>query len=129
MMNKAVKPVALTPAEYTGLQTAYDHFNAALFDRALPDVFITYQRKANSVGYFAPDRFSGRVGKFVHHELALNPDAFIGQSDAQILQTLAHEMTHAWQHQHGKPSARGYHNRQWARDDAYFCLKPLPEAP
>ena len=33
---------------------------ATLFGGALPDVFITYQRKANSVGYFSPDRFSGR---------------------------------------------------------------------
>ena len=43
---------AITPIEYGGLQTAFDHFNAALFDGALPDVFITYQRKANSAGYF-----------------------------------------------------------------------------
>ena len=48
------KPLALTPAEYSGLQAAYDHFNVALFDRALPDVFMTYQRKSGSVGYFLP---------------------------------------------------------------------------
>src|SRR5262252_9445660 len=51
---------AITPVEYGGLQQAYDHFNKELFDGALPDVFITYQRKAHSAGYFAPDRFSAR---------------------------------------------------------------------
>jgi hypothetical protein len=64
---------------------AYDHFNAALFDGKLPDCFLTYQRRANSDGYFSPDRFSGRVAKLARHELALNPDGFIGRSDQQIV--------------------------------------------
>jgi predicted SprT family Zn-dependent metalloprotease len=110
----ADQPVAINPIEYTGLQEAYDHFNAELFDGGLGDVFITYQRRAHSAGYFSPDRFSGRVGEFGKHELALNPDGFIGHSDEQIVQTLVHEMTHVWQHQYGKPSARGYHNVEWA---------------
>src|SRR5262249_11771514 len=88
---------AITPIEYGRLQQAYDHFNATLFDGTLPDVFITYQRRANSAGYFAPDRFSSRTEKSAQHELALNPDGFIGRSDLQIVQTLVHEMTHAWQ--------------------------------
>jgi hypothetical protein len=37
----------ITPAEYSGLQEAYDHFNKELFDGSLPDVFITYQRHAH----------------------------------------------------------------------------------
>jgi hypothetical protein len=87
-------PIALTPIEHNGLQEAYDHFNATLFEGALPDVFITYQRRAHSAGYFSPDCFSGRVGDFGRHELALNPDGFIGHTDEQIVQTLVHEMTH-----------------------------------
>jgi hypothetical protein len=55
---------AITPIEYNGLQAADDHFNAALFESKLPDCFITYQRKANSGGYFAPDRFAGRLDDF-----------------------------------------------------------------
>jgi hypothetical protein len=121
---KADQPVAITPIEYGGLQEAYDHFNAALFDGALPDVFITYQRKANSFGYFSPDRFSGRIGKFGKHELALNPDGFIGHSDEQIVQTLVHEMTHVWQHSFGKPSKRGYHNKEWAAKMKTIGLQP-----
>jgi hypothetical protein len=120
----ADQPIAITPVEYSGLQEAYDHFNAALFEGALPDVFITYQRKAHSFGYFSPDRFSGRVGKFGKHELALNPDGFINQTDEQVCQTLVHEQVHVWQHAFGKPSARGYHNKEWAAKMKSIGLQP-----
>jgi predicted SprT family Zn-dependent metalloprotease len=115
---------AITPVEYGGLQKAYDHFNAELFANALPDCFITYQRKANSAGYFSANRFSDRVGTLDEHELALNPDGFISQTDEQICQTLVHEMHHAWQQHCGKPSARGYHNRQWAAKMKENGLQP-----
>ena len=123
--NRAIsKPVALTPIEYIGLQDAFDFFNRALFDGAVQECFFTYQRKANSVGYFAPDRFSGRVDNLGRHELALNPDAFTAQTDEQVLQTLVHEMTHAWQHHCGTPSARGYHNKEWAAKMKSIGLMP-----
>jgi SprT-like family len=108
------KRVAITPVEYGGLQEAYDHFNRELFDGQLPDVFITYQRKANSYGYFSADRFSGRVDRAGRHELALNPDGFVGESDKEICSTLVHEQCHVWQQAHGTPSKRGYHNKEWA---------------
>jgi hypothetical protein len=120
----ADEPLAITPIEYSGLQEAYDHFNKELFAGELPDVFITYQRKAHSFGYFSPDRFSGRVGDFGKHELALNPDGFIGQSDEQVTQTLVHEMVHVWQHAFGQPSARGYHNKEWAAKMKAVGLQP-----
>jgi hypothetical protein len=83
----------------------YDHLNRELFKAALPDVFITYQRRANSAGYFSPDRFSARVSELGRHELALNPDGFIGQSDEWIVSVLGHEMAHVWQQHFGKPQA------------------------
>jgi len=122
--RSADQPIAITPIEYTGLQEAYDHFNVDLFAGLLGDVFITYQRRAHSAGYFSPDRFSGRVGQFGRHELALNPDGFINQTDEQVCQTLVHEMAHVWQHQHGKPSARGYHNAEWAAKMESLGLQP-----
>jgi hypothetical protein len=121
---KADDQTAITPIEYGGLQSAFDHFNHALFDRALPDVFITYQRKAHSFGYFSPDRFSGRIGTFGKHELALNPDGFVNQTDEQVCQTLVHEMVHVWQHAFGKPSKRGYHNKEWAAKMKLVGLQP-----
>jgi predicted SprT family Zn-dependent metalloprotease len=116
---------AITPVEYGGLQQAYDHFNAALFDGTLPDVFITYQRRANSRGYFAPNRFSERGGDGVgEHELALNPDGFLGQTDCAICAVLVHEMCHVWQDAHGTPSKRGYHNREWSQKMKEVGLQP-----
>jgi len=79
---------AITPIEYSGLQQAYDHFNAELFDGTLPDVFIT------------------------------------NQTDEQVRQTLTHEMVHVWQHAHGKPSARGYHNTEWTAKMKSIGLQP-----
>ncbi len=95
-----------------------------LFDGTLPDVFITYQRRAHSRGYFSADRFSGRMDEFGRHELALNPDQFIGRSDEDISSTLVHEMVHVWQHVEGKPSKRGYHNKEWAAKMKSIGLQP-----
>ena len=122
--QKADEPIAITPVEYGGLQAAFDHFNAALFDGKLPDVFITYQRRGRSRGYFSADRFAGRVGKFGKHELALNPDHFVDRTDEQITSTLAHEMVHLWQHAFGKPSSRSYHNTEWAAKMKAIGLMP-----
>jgi len=110
------KMAAITPIEYTGLQKAYDHFNRELFDRSLPDVFITYQRKAHSRGYFSADRFTGRSGRSDKHELALNPDAFIDRTDEQICSTLVHEQAHVWQeatanHRRGATTTRNGQQR------------------
>jgi hypothetical protein len=119
---------AITPIEYSGLQAAYDHFNTELFGGRLPNLMITYQRKGRTRGYYSHRRFAERVGNTLvgvesphsceesicHGELALNPDHFTGRTDREICSTLVHEMVHAWQFAFGKPSRRGYHNRQWA---------------
>jgi hypothetical protein len=118
------EPIAITQIEYGGVQEAYDYFNVALFDGELVDVFITYQRRSHSKGYFSADRFSGRQVALGKHELALNPDAFIDRTDEQIASTLVHEMVHVWQHTHGKPSDRGYHNREWATKMKSLGLQP-----
>lgn len=120
------RPTAITPIEYVGLQRAYDFFNETLFaDEPLPDCMITYQRRANSMGYFAPDRFSGRTAEFAKRdELALNPDAFISCTDKQICQTLTHEMVHVWQQAHGTPPSRGYHDREWSAKMKEIGLQP-----
>jgi predicted SprT family Zn-dependent metalloprotease len=104
----------ITQAEYQAFQDAYDFFNRELFDGGLPQLLVTLQRKARSKGYFAAERFDGRLSNTAVHELALNPDNFTGRTDIEILSTLVHEMVHAWQETHGTPSRRGYHNQEWA---------------
>ena len=107
-----------TENQYETLRLAFDFFNAHLFEGHLPHVLLTLQRKANSKGYFARDEFQGRSASassgLTVHEIALNPDSFVGRTDEQIASTLVQEMVHAWQHTCGSPSRPGYHNREWA---------------
>src|ERR1700722_3194587 len=114
----------ITKVEYRAFQEAYDFFNAELFGASLPHVLVTLQRHARSKGYFAPERFSGRVERTKVHELALNPDCFTGHTDENILSTLAHEMVHVWQQTHGKPGRRGWHNKEWAAKMKQIGLQP-----
>jgi hypothetical protein len=114
----------LTQVEYQGFQEAYDFFNRALFSDSLPQVLITLQRRARIGGYFSPERFDGRLAGTAVHELALNPDRFVGRSDVEILSTLVHEMVHVWQQTHGTPPRRGYHDREWAAAMKAIGLQP-----
>lgn len=115
--NPMTKPI--TEMEYGGLQRAFDFFKEHLFDeRRMPDVLITYQRRAHSRGFFGADRFAGRdASRHINrpqHEIALNPDGFIGRSDQEILSTLVHEMVHLWQQERGTAPKRAYHNKEFA---------------
>jgi len=115
----------VTAVEYRTLQDAYDYFDTKLFEGTLPQVLITLQRHRGAQGFFCPKRFRrrGQDGVTIH-EVALNPDTFVGRTDDQILSTLAHEMVHVWQQEHGKPGRGGYHNRQWARKMHAIGLTP-----
>jgi hypothetical protein len=124
--KKTDEPSAITPVEYGGLQTAFDYLNRVLFDGTLPNVFITYQRRAHSGGYFSPARFSNRAGAGAHHEIALNPDGFVGRTDEHIVSILLHEMAHEWQHNFGKQRRANYsyHDREWAAKMETLGLMP-----
>jgi hypothetical protein len=115
---------AITPAQYRAFQEAFDFFNAELFANSLPHVLVTLQRHAKARGYFAPDRFTGRIEDSAAHELAMNPDTFTGRTDEEILSTLAHEMVHVWQQSQGTPPRRAYHDRQWAAKMKEIGLHP-----
>ncbi|WP_193060519.1 SprT-like domain-containing protein [Halomonas sp. 3A7M] len=98
---------------YDELQSAYDHFNKALFDDALPDCLITLQRERRTFGYYCRDRFVNHGGT-ITDEIAMNPAYFGIRSIRKSLSTLVHEMVHQWQIHFGKPGRRGYHNKEWA---------------
>jgi hypothetical protein len=103
--GKVKKLIVPTKDQYETFVTGFEFFNGQLFSGSLPnDVLITLQRKANTRGFFSRDRFQGRGDEAASsHEIALNPDAFVGLTDEQIASTLVHEMVHHWQHVHGKP--------------------------
>jgi predicted SprT family Zn-dependent metalloprotease len=105
---------APTEKTYGDLNTAYDFFNARLFEGKLPGCLITMQRRNRSYGFFVGDRFAERDSDQRTDEIALNPSHFHECTVEDILSTLVHEMTHLEQHHFGKPSRRGYHNKEWA---------------
>lgn len=98
---------------YSGLQSAYDHFNRSLFGGELPQAMIVLHRKRGAHGYFWAKQFSDRTGESSLDEIALNPASLI-RDEQEALSTLVHEMCHLWQHHFGKPSRSGYHNGEWA---------------
>lgn len=111
--------------EYSSLDIAYDWFNERLFGGHLPACMITLHRKANAAGYYAHERWQSRFAKGEKtSEIALNPDAFIGRTDMEILSTLVHEMAHLWQFYFGEPSRNGYHNKSWGDKMESIGLMP-----
>lgn len=110
--------------EYSAFDQAYDYFNAELFEGRLPLCMITLNRKANTAGYFSPERFNSRQADDLTDEIALNPDGFEGRTDREVLSTLVHEMAHLWQQHFGAPSRGRYHNHEWAAKMDSLGLTP-----
>jgi hypothetical protein len=113
-----------TDQTYGELQAAFDVFNSELFDNSLPCCIITLQRKARTTGYFSSERFvSTDDGKKFTHEIAMNPE-YMALPVIAVLQVLAHEMCHLWQHCHGQSGRRGYHNKEWGDKMEAIGLMP-----
>ncbi|MGE4411081.1 MAG: SprT-like domain-containing protein [Sphingobium sp.] len=113
-----------TAQAYAELQSAFDHYNRELFAGELPHCLITMQREKRTYGYFSSERFVHRHDKSKTDEIAINPAYFAVVPLLEILQTLVHEMAHAWQFHFGKPGRRGYHNKEWADKMEAIGLMP-----
>lgn len=113
-----------TAEAYTELQQAFDHFNRALFDGALPACLITLRTDGTSMGYFSGGRFVGRATGEVVDEIAMHAGYFGVVPIREIMQTVVHEMVHQWQHHFGKPGRGRYHNREWAAKMEAIGLMP-----
>lgn len=122
-----------TAVQYMSLAQAFDYLNASLFNSTLPTVLITFQRHANSRGYYSPGMFSARAGasggivdpsQGHTDEIALNPDTFKGRTDEEIFSTLAHEMVHLWECSRGRMPKSGYHTAVWADQMERIGLMP-----
>ena len=113
-----------TPQTYAELQQAYDHFNDVLFHGELPACLLTLQREKRTQGYFSAKRFVHRDGQTYTDEIALNPAFFSVVPPKEIMQTIVHEMVHAWQYHFGTPGRRCYHNQEWATKMEAIGLMP-----
>jgi predicted SprT family Zn-dependent metalloprotease len=108
---------------YAEIRRAFDLFNAELFGGKLPHCLITLQRGKQTYGYFSSQRFGSLDGRTTD-EIALNPEFFAVVPQLEVLQTLAHEMTHLWQYHLGKPGRGRYHNKEWGDKMEAIGLMP-----
>lgn len=98
---------------YGALEKMFVTFNTELFAGKLPPVLFTTQRKNNVMGYYSPDRWENAKGERCS-EIAINPNYVARSAMLEVMQTLVHEMVHAYQEMEGTPSRRSYHNKEWA---------------
>lgn len=110
--GRAARSRTPTEAQFAAFQAMYDYFNGALFGGTLRPVILNFSRAAGSLGFFAPQRWE--QAKATTHEISLNPAHLATRPAREVAATLVHEMVHCWQQEHGTPSARGYHNKEWA---------------
>ena len=113
-----------TTHQFTKYQRLYDYYNDQLFKGGLPFCLLILSRNMEKVcGHFSKDRWQDREGNSTH-EINLNPVYMATATDKNICQTLVHEMVHLWQHEFGKPSRAGYHNKEWAAKMKEVGLMP-----
>lgn len=108
-----MRPVNSTRQFYEHVSAIAQHFNDTLFDHSLPIPLFTLKRGIGPLGHFSPNRWVAQGGQVVG-EIALNPALFAQHSWLQLMQTIAQQQCHLWQHVHGEPSRPGYHNAEWA---------------
>lgn len=124
--NKTPPGKTPTSEQFAAFQAMYDYFNRALFAGTLRPVILNFSRAANTLGFFAPQRWE--QANATTHEISLNPAHLATRSPRDIASTLVHEMVHCWQQEQGTPSARGYHNKEWAAKMDEVGLSPSDTA-
>jgi predicted SprT family Zn-dependent metalloprotease len=110
-----------TTEQFTAYQKAWEYFNEKLFDGQLRPCLLNFSRRHKAKGFFWADKWT--KADTTCHEISLNPDV-LERPVEEIMSTLAHEMAHQWQQDHGQPSRTGYHNREWAERMEQIGLFP-----
>jgi len=113
------------------VRTAFEFFNRTLFAGQLPSALVTLQPPSdryrgcyNAEGLFCRNPRANTAVVERIGEISLDPEAFVGRTDREMLSVLVHEMTHHWQQHFGKPIRRNYHNREWAGKMEALGLMP-----
>jgi len=127
MTQNTTQPAAHTIAQ-TAYQALFDHLNVRLFGGGLSHVILNFSRHAKAYGFFAPSRWHRTASEIKIHEISLNPIHLSARTLEASAATLAHEMAHAWDHDHGKPGRGGYHGKSWARKMKEIGLHPSDTA-
>lgn len=115
-----------TIAQNTVLNDAFDYFNERLFNGEVQRTMIGFSRSKKIIGgYFSPEKwFDADDPELKIHEIQINANT-MGDGDIEhLMNTLVHEMVHAWQQDNGTPSRSGYHNKEWAAKALEVGLEP-----
>ena len=119
------EPAGPTIEQFHAFQGMFDYFNRVLFGGKLAPCLLNFSRKAHCAGFFAPGRWQRSAGDAGGvHEISINPSTLKTQPPLEVVSTLVHEMAHQWQYDHGSPSRRGYHDKQWAEKMEAIGLMP-----
>lgn len=114
----------ITKKQFNTFEDLFNYYNSELFDGELPEVMINMNRKKNSMGHFARERWKAINNDESVHEISLNPDFLSGPVD-DWHSTLVHEMCHLWRYRsNDKPCKGGYHDKQWANKMESLGLIP-----
>lgn len=111
-----------TDSQFEAYRAMWTYFNEVLFKGDLTPVILNFSRAANSLGFFAAERWEH--GDKKTHEISLNPAYLKRRSARDVASTLVHEMAHLWQWTHGKQVRSGYHNEEWAKKMDSLGLPP-----
>ena len=115
--NRAIRGVASTPSPQhiipadvvAFLYGHVDFMRAEFFGGALPEVVLSFDvTDRRTLGHY----HLSRNGLGVRWAVNLNP-IHLARPVFHVLSTLLHELAHAWQHEHGKPSKPPHHNREF----------------
>ena len=102
---------------YDQLTKIFDEFNQKLFEEILgdfvPDCIITLQHKSNMYAEMKPSSYIDLSSNNKVNEICINPQWFGVKPRIEILQYIAHQMVHVYQHAHGEPAGKGKHNEQF----------------
>jgi len=122
-INKSLPVIELSKSHHY----THEFFNKTLFEGKLSRPMLMFTRNPRvRGGYFSPDRWRNENDKLAH-EIVLNCNIFSEEDVIEALGILTHEMVHQWQHEFGKPSRNGYHNKEWATKAVEIGLKPQSE--
>ncbi len=113
-----------TNAQFAAYRAMWSYFNTVLFGGALGHVILNFSRRARSLGFFAPERWTD--GKQTTHEISLNPTHLTAESAKDSASTLVHEMAHLHRHEQPNPPRGGYHDTEWA--DKMVSIGLMPSA-
>lgn len=120
--NGKVRRRTPTGEQFGAYEGAFNYFNKRLFDGTLPPLMLNFSRRSHTRGFYCPELWRNG-SKDAVAELSLNPDV-LDRPPRDALSTLVHEMCHHWQFSFGRPSRRGYHNREWAQKMVEIGLQP-----